>query len=335
MKVPMEPSLSPKHYKVIVAVIIFAVLAVPTIGVGTWYYRSFDTSLTNEVYSHIQTIQELSAKAIALRMDEVVKIAESYTTQPDLQNAMAEGAWDRGITIVKNLQDNPVFYDYYIDRIFLIGTDGKINAAFPGIAAADIGTIDGGYTTWSGSVLTGHETPYVSNVVLRSVSPRMNVIKILIPVVKNSTTIGVLRFDVPIDEFSNLGKEADLSSNGFVYFTDATGQVISHPKVSSDWPIVSFASVPSVDRAIHDQSGTAIMYNPIEQQSRVAAYGKIPGYGWVVVAQEPLDEAFATRDAVMNRILAIIIVALLIEIGIAVAVFAKENTLRKKSQPQT
>ena len=320
----IEPSL--KRKALTVAAIVFLVLAIPTVGVGAWYYRSFNADLTDQVTSHIQTLQALAAKAVALRLDKLVEMAKSYASQPTLQDAMAQKAWSRGIIAVKTLQDNPAFYDYYFDRIFLIGLDGKINGAFPGIAATDIGTVDSGYPAkWSGPLLVDHASSYISNVVLRSVSPRINVIKILVPVVKDSAIVGVLRFDIPINEFSNLGKNAELTSDGFVYFVDATGQIISHPKISSDSPIVSFASVPSVDRAIHGQSGIDILYNSLEQETRVTAYGQVPGYGWGVIAQEPVDEAFVTRDAILKTILIMILTSLLVEVGIAAVIFAKET----------
>jgi hypothetical protein len=320
MEVSMGTIPSSKRHAIVIVAIVFLVLAAPTVGAGIYYYRSFDNSLTEQVTSHVQTLEGLSANAMALRLDGLVGLIKNYADQPTLKNAVAGKEWDQGIAAIKTLQDDPAFYDFAIDRIFLLGPDGKINAAFPGIAMANIGTVDPGYPTWSKILLDGHAAAYVSNVVLRSVSPRINVVKVLVPIFQASSTAGFLRFDVPINEFSDLGKNTDLTSSGFVYFTDALGQIVSHPKISSDWPITSFASVPSVDRAIHGKSGVDILYNAIEDEQRVTAYGGVPGYGWAVVALEPVDQAFAPRDAILNRILLTLIATLLIEAGFAVAI---------------
>lgn len=316
---------SPTARSVIIAVVLFLVFAIPTVILGIQYYLSFYNSLTDSISIHVQTLEELSANAMALQLQKLINLDLKYAAQPALQQAMAAGAWSQAIGIVKDLQNDPTYYDYYIDRVFLIGTDGKINEAFPGIAANDIGTIDSGYTIWGPLIINGNKTSYVSNVVLRSVSPRINVVKIIVPVMNGSGTVGAIRFDIPANEFSDLGKNADLTSNGFVYFVDAKGQIVAHPKISSAWPIESFASVPSVSRAINGQHGVAVLYNPIEQQTRLTAYGQVPGYHWGVIAQEPADEAFSIRNGITDRILLMTIITLIIEAGIAFAVFRREK----------
>ncbi len=313
----------------IIATTIFAISAIPTIVVGSLYYHSFKKGLTNEVSDHVRTLEALSGKAIALRLDTLVSMANSYANQPSIQNAAATGAWSAGISAIQKLQENPVFYDSYIDRIFLIDLNGKINGAFPGIAAESVGTIDGSYDTWRQSLIGDKAPLYISNVVLRSVSPRMNVIKILVPIVKNATLVGILRFDIPINEFNDLAKNAELTSDGFVYFTDPTGQIISHPKISSGWPIVSFASIPSIERAMQGKNGVEILYNNLEQEERITAYGQVPEYRWNVVAQEPTEEAFRMRNAILIRILLMTLSMVIVEFALAAFVFMRE--LRKQN----
>ncbi len=321
----------PRSKSIGLPLVIFLVLAIPTIVVGLWYENSISQQFTSQAKMHVQTLEALSAKAVALRMDSLVDLATNYANHPELKQLFEKGQWNKGADLIENFQENPDLYDFYIDRVFLLGSDGKINVAFPGVESSSIGTIDAGYTTWEPMLAAG-KPAYVSNVVLRSVSPRINVIKIIVPVLQGNTMIGAVRMDIPVNEFSDFGKDVELTSNGFAYFVDRSGQIISHPKISSNGPIVSFASVPSVERALQGQAGTDILYNQLEGEERLSAYGQVPGYGWGVIAQEPVSQAFAARNAVLNGICFLIFITCFAELCIAAAIFyfrVKHNVRRR------
>src|SRR6185437_2052948 len=169
--------------------------------------------------------------------------------------------------------------------------------------------------------LSAGQAWYISNVFIGK-NAANDYVELAIPI-KNSASfiIGVLRARIPTNNFSDFGKDIDVGSDGFAYFTDRLGNIVAHPKYASYGPLVSYASVPAVEAGLAGHSGVGISFNPIEQVERVSAYTPVPGIGWIVVAQQPADQAFATRDGVLRQIVFILIVIGLIELLGACLIF--------------
>ena len=310
--------------------VIFIVLALPTIFLGTSYYRSYATELTDQVYSERKLVAALSASALRLKLNRLVALATLYASQRNFQNAVAGKRWDDAIEIIKKLEgSDPAFYDYYVDRMFLLDTDGIIMKAFPAISEKSIGLRDKVFTDWVGPLVRDRGTAYVSNVHKRDSVPRLNIVKVLVPIEHGTALAGILRLDIPLNNFSDFGKDVDVGDNGFVYFVDRLGQIVSHPKFSSDGPIVDFSSVPAVNRALHDTPGVDVFFNPIERQERVSAYQTVSDYGWGVVAQEPAADAFEGRDAILGRVMWFVIglcaIELILAYGVSRALTHRKN----------
>jgi len=309
--------LSQNRKGVVIASIVFLVLFVPTLITGIFYYQSFNKNLTQEVFSQRKTVASLTASAIGLKLQQLTSIVQIYASQPEVINDVAAGNWSAAKNVIINLQNDPRDYDYFIGRFLLADTQGNIKVVFPGIADEGIGQPDDAFSEWKTPILENGADSFVSDVFQRSVYPKNNHIEVLVPIRKASVLVGVAGITVPINEFSDYGKDIDLGSNGFAYVVDRLGHIITHPKYASDGPIIDYSSIPVVQKLMQGQSGTAIAYNPIERVERVAAYEPIPTYGWGIISQEPVKDAFETRDGILLQVIYLIIAISLIELAIA------------------
>jgi light-regulated signal transduction histidine kinase (bacteriophytochrome) len=58
-----------------------------------------------------------------------------------------------------------------------------------------------------------------------------------------------------------------------------------------------------VQRVLAGERGQEIAKDPLSRVDSLVAYEPLPKYGWGVVAEQPIEEAFAIRDAQLRRVL--------------------------------
>ena len=92
--------------------------------------------------------------------------------------------------------------------------------------------------------------------------------------------------------------EADsVGSSGYVFVIDHTGTVAAHPKLNlQDRQYDEYAAVASMQKALRGQPHTAEYLDPLAQRPMVATFMPVSvgeGQRWVVVAEQPLAEAYA------------------------------------------
>lgn len=314
--------------KIVFAIVLFLVFFIPSLCVGIYYYQQINKSMTDSVFAQRETIAQLTASAVQVRINKLIGIAETYASGPGVAQSVVAGNWTKAKDDVINLQNDPLNYDYFIGRFALLDSKGNVEVSFPGISNDGIGKPDEGLSQFEGPILQNGVASFVSNVTRRAVYPHTIHIEIFAPIVQASATVGVVEVSIPINEFSEFGTNVDVGDEGFVYIVDGLGQIISHPKYSPDNAIVDYSSLPVVQSVIQGQSGAGISYNSIEHQEVVAAYEPIAKYGWGVVAQDPVSDAFANRDAILQDIVYIIAAAGAIEL--IAALFILVFLTRKK-----
>ena len=166
-------------------------------------------------------------------------------TDPGIIAGVSDGDWPAAKAALVALGNNPNNYDYYIDRMILLDASGTVQVAYPGIAPAGIGKTDDAYNEWYGPLVQNGAASYVTDVYTRSVAPQTNLVEILAPIRNAGTLVGFFELTIPINEFSDFGKDADPGSTGFAYFVNRVGDIITHPKYSSDGPIINYSSLPA------------------------------------------------------------------------------------------
>jgi len=316
---------------IVIAIVVFLVVFIPTLVVGVFYYQNVNTTLTKQVFDQRATIASLAASAIRVKLGQLTGIVQGYATQPEVIADVAAGNWDGAKNIIVNLENDPKNYDYYIGRFLLLDTQGNVKVAFPGIASEGIGQPDDAISEIQGPILEQGADSFVSDVFQRSVYPKNNHIEILVPIRKNAILVGIAEITVPINALSDFGTDVDITTDGFVYIVDRLGHIITHPKYASDGPIVDYSSVPSVQAVMQGKSGAGVAYNPIEHQERAFAYEPVPQYGWGVISVEPVNEVFVARDNILRSVVYLIVLISFIElVAVCGIVFLMRHHHREK-----
>ena len=311
--------------------LVFVILFVPTLIFGIYYYGQIDQNLTQQVYSQRTTAAALSAGAISAKLTGLIMLADKYATEPSLISAMSEGNWVGARQAVSNLENNPGYYNYYIDRVYLDSPSGTVEAAYPGITSG-VGVPDVAVQEWYQPIVGEGQGSFVSDVFKRYATSTTSFVEVLVPVKSADTVVGVFSFTVPINEFSDYVADVNIGSTGFIYIVDRKGHIVSHPKYPSYGPIVDYSSLPVVQAVMAGQSGQGTFYNSFEQQNRVVAYQPVPTYGWGVIAQEPVNDAFATRNAILHDIIFLILAFSFVELlfGLLLAWIVDRKPAAKK-----
>src|SRR6185437_4726276 len=226
----------------VISGLLFLVLAIPTVLVGMYYYQIFNTSMTANVFSQRQALASLSATALQFKIEQLVNIADNVASNPAVVSNVEHGSWVAAKNNIKDLLDSPANYNYYVDRLFLMDTTGTVHAAYPGISTSSIGSTDTAFHEWAAPILSAGQAWYISNVFIGK-NAANDYVELAIPI-KNSASfiIGVLGARIPTNNFSDFGKDIDVGSDGFAYFTDRLGNIVAHPKYASYGPLVSYAS---------------------------------------------------------------------------------------------
>ncbi|HWP23599.1 MAG TPA: cache domain-containing protein [Candidatus Binatia bacterium] len=286
-------------------------IVLPVVLIMIFSYDQAHRDLTEFTLSRRQSLAGLAAHALEQRLDRLTDLGVSLATRVRFRQLVAEGKWDEAIDILKSVpKDFP-----FIDRLFLADRAGVLMAdtpALPGVRGQNFSSRD-----WYRGV-SEKWTPYVSNVYQRAAQPRYNVIAAAIPIqAENERAVGILVLQVRLDALVGWSNSLDIGPSGFVYVVDRRGQLATHPGLPSESPIIDFARVPAVQRALSGQSGVEIMLNPIDAQELVAAYAPVQGVGWGVLATESAFTAFARRDENLRQLLTRYGLLLLISCGLA------------------
>ena len=278
-------------------VAVLPVLFVLGIVVAVDSYRSIDRELTAAAASRRTSLSYLAAITLNEKLDRMVDVGVSLATRLRFRELVAAGKWEDAVKIMAGvLGDFPA-----IDRIFLSDPSGRQMAdapEVPGMRGKDFS-----YRDWYKGVTAGWK-PYVSTVYKRAAQPQINIIAVAIPIRSLAgEPIGILVLQVKIESFFAWLGEVDFGPGGHLYVVDRTGTVAFHPGVPPDGEPVSFADFALVQRVLAGQRGQEIAKDPLTEIDSLVAYQPIPKYGWGVVAEQPLDAAFAARNAQLRRIL--------------------------------
>jgi len=259
-------------------------------------YRSIDRELTDSALSRRLSIAELSASTLSEKFDRMIGIGIALATRVQFRKLIADKKWVEAAQILRDVpKDFP-----FIERLFLADIDGTEMAdipELPGVVGKNFA-----YREWYKGVSQNWE-PYISPVYKRAAVPQRNVFAIAVPIKGDSDEVlGILVLQTDLEEFFTWAREIEIGPGGFVYVVDSKGQLAFHPEYPAQGEIMDFSEVPVVQKVLQGKSNVEVTYNPIEKEKRISAYVPVE-FGWGVIAQQPVDSAFAFMNKQMNRIL--------------------------------
>ena len=279
------------------ALIFFAIVS-PVIAIAVFGCISTYRDLTASTFARRQSMAHLAATGFEQRFGRLTDIGVSLATRVRFRQLVTDGKWEQAIEI---LRDVPVNFPF-VDRAFLADPSGTLMAdtpALPGVRGQNFAARD----WYQGVSATGK--PYISNVYQRAAEPRLNVIAAAIPIKASNTEkiVGILVLQVQLDALFGWSEAIGITPSEAIYLFDKKGQFALHPKSTSRGHIVDYLNIAVVRKALSGESGVETMFNPLENDERIAAYVPVPGINWGVVAAEPTEIAFQQRDSTIIRLL--------------------------------
>ena len=143
---------------------------------------------------------------------------------------------------------------------------------------------------------------------------------------------GVVLADINLKFVSDVVSAIHIGRSGYAYVVDAQGRLISHPDASLVLRRTSFADRPAVRTALASAPGSAALRPTVvsrgdDGRQSLSAQASIPGLGWHVIVEQPLDEAFAPLYGSITRAF------VLLGLGVALAVAAGLTLARRMAAP--
>ena len=148
---------------------------------------------------------------------------------------------------------------------------------------------------WYRGVTNGWQ-PYVSEVFLRQAKPSVLVVGLSTPIRKGDQVIGILLHHYRLDAITGWLKEVRLGETGHVFVLDHTGTIAAHPELDlSAKEHDEYATLPGVTRALAGAASSEEYRDPVSGQKMLASFVPVRAGRkyWVVVAQQPVREAYA------------------------------------------
>lgn len=309
--------------------VIFLSVVGPVVGISVVGYRQLERSLTGMALERRQSLAELSALALRTRLESLVHVGRSLAGRVQLRDRIAAGEWEEAILLLDEIPGELP----YIERIFLADPAGILRAdwpALPGVRGEDFSHRD-----WFSGV-TGTSAPYVSETYLRSAPPQHRVVAAALPVFANGTAgtaggaplIGVLVLQVRVETLVDWSAGVSHGPASLVYFVDKKGRVAAHP-VSRGANGLDLAGDATVRRLLRGEGGVAEIPGPLDGEPSLVAFEPITGFGWGVISQQPLREAFRGRTEALRAFRIRNGLFLLLGSALGVFIVAVVGTLRR------
>ena len=260
-------------------------------------YRAIDEELTASATSRRTSLSYLAAITLTEKLDRVTDVGVSLATRLRFRDLVTQGNWAEAVKIMASVpKDFPG-----IDRIFLSDLSGRLMADIPEVPA--LHGRDFSFRDWYKGVSAGWK-PYVSQVYKRAAAPQIDVVAAAIPIKSQAgDLVGILVLQVKLESFFAWLKEIDFGPQGQLYVVDRTGTLAFYPNLPPQGEPLSLAGFPLVQKVLAGGRGVEIAKDPLNGADNVAAFEPLAKYGWGVVAEQPVETTFATRDAQLHRVL--------------------------------
>lgn len=311
--------------QLLLALLIYLVIVGPLLAITYQSYNQINQELTTQVYAERQALARQSARIVESRLNEMSSVGR--TAARDIADVVEESKWDEAVNEINYISAEFPF----VDRIFISNLQGQTTAYFP--PSPENVNKDFSFRDWYKGV-SKNWTPYASEVFKRAPYPQYNTVAMMTPI-KNpeGKPLGAIGLAINLNSFYDLSNNFKVDKGGFLYIVNQKGQIVAHPTYPSQGEIIDYSSVPVVQKLLNGESGVGINFNPVENETRLAAYEVVPNYNWGVVVTDPVATAFASRDKTLNEIRNLYVFAIILSMILAtllIIALHKLHTSRQK-----
>ena len=275
--------------------LVFAVLL--PIGLLSWYaLRITAQSVRDLVQANNLSAAAMTAELVSRDLGHSINLARAFAALPGIPEAVelreqdAARAEEEARARLRTLvQSSP-----RVDRAFVTDPHGVLWSDYPR-APESLGKNFSSRDWYRG--LSQAWTHYVSEVYQRHAEPQPLVVAIAVPIRYEQQVLGALVYQYRLDGITEWLKQIQVGSSGYVFVLDHTGTVAAHPKLNlQDRQYDEYSAIAPMQEAIQGQPHTAEYLDPLAQRTMVATFVPVSvgeTQRWVVVAEQPRDEAYA------------------------------------------
>jgi len=309
----------------------------PIALLGLYAFRITSRSVEDLVRANNDSAATLTAELLGRQFEQNAGVAQVSASFPGLRDAVERRDEE---AVCARLQRMVEAYPR-MDRAFVTDTNGVLWSAFP--PTPELIGKDFSYRDWFRGV-SKEWKPYVSEAYQRLATPKALVVAVAVPVRDAQQQVtGILVSQYRLDALSQWLKQCTLGSSGYVFVLDHTGTVAAHPKLDMQArPYEDFVTVEPVRQALQGNHVTIEYVDPMAQRTMVAAFApvNVGDHRWVVVAQQPVEEAYAPirqsaiQIAIAAGILALAALGVVVGLHRTNARMARLNKVLEESNEQ-
>ncbi|PIR52985.1 hypothetical protein COU76_03725 [Candidatus Peregrinibacteria bacterium CG10_big_fil_rev_8_21_14_0_10_49_10] len=262
----------------------------PIVLISVYSYRIASGSVKELLRTeHVSATGNLS-QLIAEDLKEGMNLVGAISSVPGTVDAMRRRD---SLAMRSRLKAVTVAYPE-VDRAYVTYPDGLLWEEHPQ-ASVSLKGLDLSRSDWYAHVSKNWK-PYISGIYRRSTRDKP-AITIASPITDtDGSVIGILVFEYPTTQIVQWLRNISLSHEGYLMVVDQNGTLVAHPDSKPSDPLYkSFGDVEPVQQALHGQFTMGEYTDPLYQIKMVATFQPIAvGKSlWVVIAQQPVDAAYA------------------------------------------
>ena len=272
---------------------LLVLVALLPIGLLSWYsYQVGSRAVRRLVLTNNWQAASIAGDLLKRDFETEVTVARAFAAMPGLVESVRlrdEEATRARLRLARQSFSR-------VERIFVTDNDGWEWSDYP--EAPDSVGRNFADRDWYRAMTNGWQ-PVVSEVYKRHAQPRLLVVAVAAPIREtNGAVLGVIVFQYRLGEVSDWLRSVRIGDSGEVFIIDHTGTLAAHPDTNLDLEAREFdeyADIPAVRQALANLELTTNYFDPLADRAMVASFRSVPVHGrsWVVVAQQPLDEAMA------------------------------------------
>ncbi|MEW6658992.1 MAG: ATP-binding protein [Thermodesulfobacteriota bacterium] len=259
--------------------------AVPVLSLAFFVYLTLARNLEKLLIDVCRENAGDCVQAITDRLNGNLALGQSYACRPLIQAALQNDDREK---LRSHLQQLVTGSDS-LERAFIASPQGVLLADYP--SDPKVHGQDFSHRDWYRGV-SRKWTPYVSEFFQRAAHPPRFLFNIAIPIkCPKNRLLGILVMQPKEDFFQTPLKRTEKKSIT-VCILDQRGRIVyqSHRRIDH---LQDVSSHPLAHRLQQGLQGEEMTRSLGSREMVVAAYRPLPPFGWGVIAEKPVDEAFA------------------------------------------
>ena len=152
------------------------------------------------------------------------------------------------------------------------------------------------------------------------------------PIQRYDQIVGVLAGEIDLKSIWNLVDEIKIGESGTAFVISSTGQLIAHPEKIKVLQGAVVIDIGLINEILNSSEQTRIFESP-EGTEMLGTFAYLSQFDWLIVIQQPVDEAYAVATKMLFQVFAfvalVILLAMLLAYLLEKRITAPINTLVK------